>query len=194
MPFGLTNAPTAGHDDRVFKPFFDRFVVVFIDDILIYSRSDEEHWNHLRQVLQFDAKLKKCDFWLQEVTFLGHSISEVGVDVDIKKVESVVDWPQLTNVTEICSFLGFVGYYRRFVEGFSKIAAPINCLTRKGEKFIWTPECQLSFDELKRRLIEASILTLPTSGGKFVVYCDASRVGLGYVLMQQDKVIAYTSR
>ena len=132
MPFGLTNAPTAFMDlmNRVFASYLDRFVVVFIDDILIYSKSSLEHEEYLRMVLQtlrekkLYAKLQKCEFWMNSVTFLGHVISKEGISVDPKKVEAVVDWSRPTNVSEICSFLGLAGYYRRFVEGFSSIAMP----------------------------------------------------------------------
>uniref|UniRef100_A0A2N9IFH6 CCHC-type domain-containing protein n=1 Tax=Fagus sylvatica TaxID=28930 RepID=A0A2N9IFH6_FAGSY len=137
MPFGLTNAPVAFMDlmNRVFKPFLDQFVVVFIDDILIYSKSKEDHERHLRLVLQvlkekkLYAKLKKCEFWLDSVAFLGHVISKDGISVDPKKVEAVVEWNRPNNVTEIRSFLGLAGYYRRFVEGFSHLAMPLTRLT-----------------------------------------------------------------
>jgi hypothetical protein len=137
MPFGLTNAPVAFMDlmNRVFKPFLDKFVVVFIDDILIYSKSKEDHERHLRLVLQvlkenkLYAKLKKCEFWLDSVAFLGHVISKDGISVDPKKVEAVVEWNRPNNVTEIHSFLGLAGYYRRFVEGFSHLAMPLTRLT-----------------------------------------------------------------
>jgi len=129
MPFGLTNAPTAFIDlmNRVFRPFLDKFIVVFIDDILIYSRNNEEHAQHLRLVLKtlrehkLYAKLKKCEFWLEQVVFLGHVVSKEGIKVDPQKIKAIVDWPRPTNVTEIRSFLGLAGYYRRFIKDFSKI-------------------------------------------------------------------------
>ena len=127
MPFGLTNAPAAFMDlmHRVFQPNLDRFVVVFVDDILIYSKSEEEHKDHLRIVLQalrdhqLYAKFSKCEFWLTEVRFLGHVVSASGVSVDPKKVEEVMSWERLNSVFEIRNFLGLVGYYRRFIENFS---------------------------------------------------------------------------
>ena len=133
MPFGLTNAPTAFMDlmNRVFHEYLDQFVIVFIDDILIYSKSQEEHEEHLRIVLQIlrerklYAKLKKSEFWLNQVVFLGHVISKDGIIVDPNKIEAVVNWDRPTTVSEVRSFLGLVGYYRRFVEGFSCIAAPL---------------------------------------------------------------------
>ena len=202
MPFGLTNAPAAFMDlmNRVFQPYLDRFVIVFIDDILVYSGSSEEHSEHLRIVLQtlrerqLFAKLSKCQFWLDRVAFLGHVISAEGVSVDPQKIEAVVNWKPLKNVSEVRSFLGLAGYYRKFVEGFSKIAAPLTKLTRKDVKYDWVDACQKSFDELKGRLTSAPVLVLPNGRDGFVVYSDASRQGLGCVLMQNDRVIAYASR
>ena len=202
MPFGLTNAPAAFMDlmNRVFQPYLDRFVIVFIDDILVYSGSSEEHSEHLRIVLQtlrerqLYAKLSKCQFWLDRVAFLGHVISAEGVSVDPQKIEAVVNWKPPKNVSEVRSFLGLAGYYRKFVEGFSKIVAPLTKLTRKDVKYDWVDACQKSFDELKGRLTSAPVLALPNGRDGFVVYSDASRQGLGCVLMQNDRVIAYASR
>ncbi|KAL0432723.1 UNVERIFIED_CONTAM: Retrovirus-related Pol polyprotein from transposon.6 [Sesamum latifolium] len=202
MPFGITNAPAAFMDlmNRVFKPYLDRFVVVFIDDILVYSASDKMHEEHLRVVLQtlrekqLYAKFSKCEFWLESVAFLGHVITKEGISVDPRKVEAIVDWPKPTNVTEIRSFLGLAGYYRKFVEGFSKIALPLNRLTQKRIKFEWDQACDDSFKELKQRLASVPVLTLPTEAGGFTIFSDASKNGLGCVLMQRDKVIAYASR
>ena len=202
MSFGLRNAPAAFMDlmNRIFRPYLDQFVIVFIDDILIYSGSGEEHAEHLRIILQtllkhrLYAKLNKCQFWLDSVTFLGHIVSAEGVLVDPQKVEAILNWKPPTSVIEIRSFLGLAGYYSKFVEGFSKIAAPLTRLTRKEEPFLWSEACQQSFDELKRRLTSAPVLTLPSGQDGFAVYCDASRQGLGCVLMQNDKVIAYASR
>nr|KYP65926.1 Retrovirus-related Pol polyprotein from transposon 17.6 [Cajanus cajan] len=133
MPFGVTNAPTAFMDymNRIFRPFLDKFVVVFIDDILIYSRTPEEHGEHLKLVLeilkakQLCAKLSKCEFWLEEVKFLGHVISTEGIIVDPTKVESVLQWERLRTVIDIRILVGLAGYYRRFIKGFSKIVAPL---------------------------------------------------------------------
>ncbi|KAK9029043.1 hypothetical protein V6N11_026169 [Hibiscus sabdariffa] len=202
MPFGLTNAPAAFMDmmNRVFRPYLDQFVVVFIDDILIYSRSKAEHVEHLRIVLQtlrdhrLYAKLSKCEFWLKKVTFLGHVVSAEGIQVDPSKIEAIVSWKQLKNVSEIRSFLGLAGYYRRFVEGFSIIAAPLTKLLRKDVPFVWTEAQQTSFEKLKGALTQAPVLVQPESGKDFVVYSDASHSGLGCVLMQEGRVIAYASR
>ncbi|KAJ8761702.1 hypothetical protein K2173_004478 [Erythroxylum novogranatense] len=202
MPFGLTNAPAAFMDlmNRVFKPFLDQFIIVFIDDILVYSKSDEQHEEHLRITLEtlrrneLYAKFDKCKFLMREVSFLGHVISEQGVHVDHKKIEAVVNWEAPKNVTEVRSCLGLAGYYRRFVEGFSMIAAPMTKLLRKNQKFLWSDECQKSFEELKHRLTSAPILVLPSRDEGYTVYNDASRKGLGCVLMQGDRVITYASR
>ncbi|KAL0560548.1 hypothetical protein IC582_000953 [Cucumis melo] len=202
MSFGLTNAPAVFMDlmNRVFKEFLDSFVIVFIDDILIYSKTEAEHEEHLHQVLetlranQLYAKFSKCEFWLKKVTFLGHVVSSEGVSVDPAKIEAVTNWPRPSTVSEIRSFLGLAGYYRRFVEDFSRIASPLTQLTRKGTPFVWSPACERSFQELKQKLVTAPVLTVPDGSGNFVIYSDASKKGLGCVLMQQGKVVAYASR
>ena len=143
MPFELTNALAAFMDlmHRVFQPYLDQFVVVFVDDILIYSMSEEEHEDHLRIVLcalrnhRLYAKFSKCEFWLIEVRFLGHVVSTSGVLVDPEKVEVVMSWERPKSVFEIRSFLGLAGYYRRFIEDFSRLAAPMTKLTLKEVKF-----------------------------------------------------------
>ncbi|WJZ99665.1 hypothetical protein VitviT2T_018087 [Vitis vinifera] len=143
MSFGLTNAPIAFMDlmNRVFKPYLDQFVVVFIDDILVYSKSMEEHEHHLSIVLQtlkdkqLYVKLNKCEFWLDNVSFLRHVVTKDGISADPGKVDAMSNWRRPNTVTEIRSFLGLVGYYKRFIEGFSKIALPLTRLTQKGVKF-----------------------------------------------------------
>nr|CAI44662.1 OSJNBa0061C06.18 [Oryza sativa Japonica Group] len=202
MSFGLTNAPAFFMNlmNKVFMEYLDKFVVVFIDDILIYSRTKEEHVEHLRLALeklrehQLYAKFSKCEFWLSEVKFLGHVISAGGVAIDPSNVESVTNWKQPKTVSEIRSFLGLAGYYRRFIENFSKIAKPMTRLLQKDVKYKWSEECEQSFQELKNRLISAPILILPDPKKGFQVYCDASKLGLGCVLMQDGKVVAYASR
>nr|AAX96226.1 retrotransposon protein, putative, Ty3-gypsy sub-class [Oryza sativa Japonica Group]ABA92682.1 retrotransposon protein, putative, Ty3-gypsy subclass [Oryza sativa Japonica Group] len=202
MSFGLTNAPAFFMNlmNKVFMEFLDKFVVVFIDDILIYSKSEEEHEQHLRLVLeklkehQLYAKFSKCDFWLSEVKFLGHVITAQGVAVDPSNVESVTKWTPPKTVSQIRSFLGLAGYYRRFIENFSRIAQPMTQLLKKDEKFKWTAECDKSFEELKKKLVSAPVLILPDQMKDFQVYCDASRLGLGCVLMQEGRVVAYASR
>ncbi|CAH9114854.1 unnamed protein product [Cuscuta epithymum] len=202
MPFGLTNAPAVFMDlmNRVFRPYLDTFVVVFIDDILVYSKTPEDHEKHLRLTLQtlrenqLYAKLSKCDFWQDRVAFLGHIITQEGVSVDPSKIEAVVEWRAPTSVTEVRSFLGLAGYYRRFVKDFSKIARPLTNLTKKTTKFQWNEDCEAAFQELKKRLTTAPVLTLPSGTEGFDIYSDASKKGLGCVLMQNRKVVAYASR
>nr|GFA70755.1 reverse transcriptase [Tanacetum cinerariifolium] len=202
MPFGLTNAPAVFMDlmNRIFHEFLDKFVIVFIDDILVFSKSKEEHEDHLRTVLQtlrqekLYAKFSKCEFWLSSVAFLGHIFSAEGITMDPAKVEAITKWPRPTSVTEVRSFLGLAGYYRRFVKGFSRLALPLTKLMRKGEKFVWNEEREKSFEELKQRLVSAPVLTLPSGSGGFPIYRDAFKNGLGCVLMQHGKVIAYASR
>nr|CAE02081.2 OSJNBa0074B10.9 [Oryza sativa Japonica Group] len=202
MSFGLTNAPAFFMNlmNKVFMEYLDKFVVVFIDDILIYSKTKEEHEEHLRLALeklrehQLYAKFSKCEFWLSEVKFLGHVISSRGVAVDPSNVKSVLSWKQPKTVSEIRSFLGLAGYYRRFIENFSKIARPMTRLLQKEVKYKWSESCEQSFQELKKRLVTVPVLILPDSRKGFQVYCDASRLGLGCVLMQEGKVVAYASR
>ncbi|KAH9722450.1 Endonuclease [Citrus sinensis] len=202
MPFGLTNAPAAFMDlmNRIFQPYLDQFVIVFIDDILIYSKSKKEHELHLRIVLEtlrkkkLYEKFKKCEFWLDRVMFLGHIVTKDGISADPAKVEVIVNWERPASVTKVRSFLGLAGYYRRFVKGFSSIAAPLTNLTKKNVKFNWDEACEKSFQELKSHLVTAPVLTFPSEGGGFVIYSDASRKGLGCVLIQHGKVIAYASR
>ncbi|XP_038887182.1 uncharacterized mitochondrial protein AtMg00860-like [Benincasa hispida] len=168
---------------------FHQCVIVFIDDILVYSIDRKAHEEHLRIVLQtlcdkqLYAKFSKCEFWLKQVVFLGHVVSADGVSVDPQKVEAVVNWERPASATEVHSFLGLAGYYRRFVEDFSRLALPLTALTRKNAKFEWLDKCKQSFQELKKRLVTAPILTLPVTGKEYVIYCDALRQGLGCVLM-----------
>ncbi|WMV46412.1 hypothetical protein MTR67_039797 [Solanum verrucosum] len=202
MSFGLTNAPAASMDltNRVFRNYLDLFVIVFIDDILIFSKSEDDHMNHLRIVLQvlkdhqLYAKFSKCEFWLRSVSFLCHIVSSEGIEVDPKKTDAVKSWPRPLSPSDIQSFLGLAGYYWRFVEGFSSIASPLTALTQKKSKLEWSESCERSFQLLKDKLTSALVLTLPEGTEGFVVYCDASRVGLGCVFMQHGKVIAYASR
>jgi hypothetical protein len=202
MPFRLTNASTYFMYlmNSVFMPELDKFVVVFIDDILVYSRNEHEHTMHLHTVLQrlhdhrLYAKLSKCDFWLREIKFLGHTISQDGISVDPKKVQEVMDWKPPTTVRQIQSFLGLAGYYRRFIPDFSRIAKPMTELLKKGVKFEWSQKCEDAFHALRQHLTTAPVLAQPDNTKSFDVYCDASGSGLGCVLMQDNRVIAYASR
>src|SRR6187551_1985898 len=202
VSFGLTNAPAYFMNmmNKVFMEELDKFVVVFIDDILIYSETAKEHEEHLRIVLEklrqhkLFGKFSKCEFWLEKVAFLGHVLTAEGVAVDPEKIEAVSEWQQPKSVTEIRSFLGLAGYYRRFIENFSKIAKPMTELLKNNVPFKWTDKCEESFQELRHKLTTTPMLTLPDIRKDFVVYCDASRQGLGCVLMQEGKVVAYASR
>ncbi|CAH1436072.1 unnamed protein product [Lactuca virosa] len=202
MPFGLTNAPAAFMDlmNRVYRPMLDHSVIVFIDDILVYSRSREQYEEHLREILgvlrseRLYAKFSKCDFWLREVQFLGHLVNQNRILVDPAKIEVVMSWEVPRSPSEIRSFLGLAGYYRRFMKDFSRIVVPLTRLTRKGVAFSWGPEQQASFEALRQRLCEARVLALPEGMEDVVVYYDASISGLGTMLMQRGHVIAYASR
>ncbi|GJV53626.1 hypothetical protein Tco_1449367 [Tanacetum coccineum] len=202
MPFGLTNAPAVFMDlmNRVCRPYLDKFVIVFIDDILIYSKTKQEHDAHLILILELlkkeelYAKFSKCDFWLSKVQFLGHVIDSEGIHVDPAKIESIKDWESPKTPTEIRQFLGLAGYYRRFIEGFSKIAKPMTKLAQKSVKFNWGEKEETAIQILEQKLCSAPILALPEGSENFVVYCDASHKGLGTMLMQKEKVIAYASR
>ena len=140
------------------------------------------------------AKFNKYEFWLSEVNFLGHIVTAEGIRVDPAKIEAVQNWKSPTTPNEIRSFLGLAGYYRRFIEGLSKIARPMTQQLQKNVKFSWTPECEQSFQLLKKKLTAAPVLAVHEAGTNYVVYTDASKNGLGCVLMQNGKVIAYASR
>nr|GFC14524.1 putative reverse transcriptase domain-containing protein [Tanacetum cinerariifolium] len=169
MPFGLTNAPAVFMDpmNQVCKPYLDKFMIVFIDDILIYSKDEKEHKDHLKEILELlkkeelYAKFSKCEFWIPKVQFLGHVIDSQGIHVDPAKIESVKDWAS-TN------------HQRRFIEGFSKIAKPMTKLTQKKVKFEWSDKQEAAFQLLKQELCSAPILALPEGSEDFIVYCDAS--------------------
>ena len=169
--------------------------MVFMDDILIYSQSEEEHEDHLRVVLQLlrshqlYAKFNKCEFWLTEVRFFGNVVSALGVSMDPEKVEAVMSWERLKSVFEIRSFLGLARYYMWFIEEFFRLATPMTRLTRKEVKFEWNDRCE-KVQELKRMLTSAPILIVPERGQRYTVYCDASKAGLGCVLMQFGRVVA----
>jgi hypothetical protein len=199
MSFGLTNAPAHFMYlmNSVFMLELDKFVMVFIDGILIYSKSEEEHAQHLRVILQrlrdhqLYAKFSKCAFWLKEVPFLRHVIFAEGITVDPIKVQEVLDWKSLKSVTQICSFLRLAGYYHRFIPNFSKIVKPMTQLLEKEAKFKWSPQCEETFLTLKKLLTTAPVLAQPDIKKSFDVYCDASGTGIGGVLMQDGHAIAY---
>ncbi|GJT67401.1 putative reverse transcriptase domain-containing protein [Tanacetum coccineum] len=171
-----------------------------LHDILIYSKNKQEHEEHLKIILELlkkeelYAKFSKCEFWIPKVQFLGHVIDSEGIHVDPAKIESIKDWASPKSPTEIRQFLGLAGYYRRFIEGFSKIAKPMTKLTQKKVKFEWGDKQEAAFQLLKQKLCSAPILALPEGSEDFIAYCDASKKGLGAVLMQREKVISYASR
>jgi hypothetical protein len=201
MSFGLTNAPA--HFtlmNSVFMPELDKFVMVFIDDILIYSKNEEEHARHLWIILtrlrehQLYAKFSKCAFWLEEIQFLGHVLSAKGIAVDPSKVKDILEWKPPTIVHQVRSFLGLAGYYRRFIPDFSKLVKPITSLLKNDTKFNWSSKCNEAFEQLKVLLTTAPALAQPDIEKPFDVYCDTSSSGLDCVLMQEGRVIAYASR
>jgi hypothetical protein len=202
MTFGLTNAPAhfTYLMNSVFMPELDKFVVVFIDDILIYSKNEEEHAKHLRIVLtrlwepQLYAKFSKCAFWLEEIQFLGHVLSANGIAVDPSKVKDILEWKPPTIVHQVQNFLRLAGYYHRFIPDFSKIVKPITSLLKNDTKFNWSLRCNEAFEQLKVLLTTAPVLAQPDIEKPFDVYYDASGSGLGCVLMQEGRVIAYASR
>nr|GEX84970.1 putative reverse transcriptase domain-containing protein [Tanacetum cinerariifolium] len=195
MPFGLTNALAVFMDlmNRVCKPNLDKFVIVFIDDILIYLKTKEDHENHLRLMLdllrkeKLYAKFSKCELWLQEVHFLRHVVNQDGIHVNPSNIEAVKSWKTPMTPFEIRSFLGLAGYYRGFIENFSKFSKPLTLLTQKTQKYEWGKKQEEAFQTLKDNLCNAPILSLPDGVKDFMVYCDASNQGLGCVLMQRDK-------
>ena len=206
LPFGLTNAPatfqTLMHD--IFQPLLDKCVLVYIDDILIYSETLEKHLDQLRQVFEIlrqhklYGKIEKCEFLKPEVEYLGHRISTEGIKADPKKLEAIKDWPAPTNVPQLRSFLGLAGYYRRFVPNYSAIAQPLTDLLHKDKSYTWSPECEQALQELKRLLTEAPVLRSPDPDLKFTITTDASGYAIGAVLSQDDgrgpRPITYMSR
>nr|GFA14545.1 putative reverse transcriptase domain-containing protein [Tanacetum cinerariifolium] len=202
MPFGLTNAPTVFMDlmNWVCKPCLDKFVIVFIDDILIYSKDEKEHEEHLKAILELlnkeelCAKFSKYEFWIPKVQFLGHVIDSQGIHVDPAKIESVKNWASPKSPTKTRQFLGLMGYYRRFIGGFSKVAKPVTKLTQKKVEFEWGDKQEAAFQLLKQKLCSAPILALPEGSEDFIIYYDASNKGLDVLLMQREKVISYASR
>nr|CAD1823400.1 unnamed protein product [Ananas comosus var. bracteatus] len=200
MPFGLSNAPSTfmRFMNQVLRPFIGKFVVVYFDDILIYSTSPETHIDHLRQVLQtlrdnsLYLNLKKCTFLTDSLTFLGYVVSTEGIKVDPVKIEAIQNWPTPKTITEIRSFHGLASFYRRFIRNFSSLIAPItDCL--KGGKFTWTSEAEKSFQLVKDKLTKAPVLALPDFEKVFEIDCDASHIGIGGVLSQEKRSIAFFS-
>ncbi|XP_021999385.1 uncharacterized protein LOC110896229 [Helianthus annuus] len=200
MPFGLSNAPSTFMRlmNHIFKHLIGKFVVVYFDDILVFSRSSDQHLTHLRAVFtilreqKLYANSKKCQFFAEEVKFLGYLVSKDGIRMDPIKTESITSWPIPTPFHEVRSFHGLASFYRRFIKDFSTIVAPITeCL--KKSKFIWTDEAQKSFESLKKAVTKTPVLALPSFDQVFQVECDASGLGIGAVLSQGSRPIAFFS-
>jgi hypothetical protein len=207
MPFGLTNAPATFQRmmNRVFARVNGKFIVVYLDDLNVYSRNFNEHLKHLREVFErlrqagLRLKAKKCHFFKKELAFLGHIVGADGVKPDPDKISAVKDHPVPKNIRELRQFIGLASYYRKFVEGFASIAAPLNSLLRKSEAYKWLDQHQQAFETLKQRLISAPILVHPDFDQPFMIFTDASATGLGAILSQKDdegreRVVRYASR
>jgi hypothetical protein len=193
MPFGLTNAPRTFMRlmNVVPRPFIGLFVVVYFDDILIYNKSMEDHLKHLSAVFdalraaRLFANMDKCIFCTQRVSFLGYVVTPQGIEVDSSKIAAIQEWPTLTTVTQIRSFLGLAGFYRRFVRDFSSIAVPLHELTKRDVQFAWSDSQEVAFRTLKDKLTHAPLLQLPDFNIVFELECDASGIGLGAILLQE---------
>lgn len=205
-PFGLTGTPGCFQTlmNNIFRPHLDEFVMVYLDDILIYSKTRKEHLKHLRIVLdtlrkeKLYGKLSKCHFMTQEVEYLGHIITPAGIKVDKRKIEAVAKWPIPTTVRDVQSFIGLCNYYRKFIKDFAKIATPLTELTKEKNDFVWNKAEQEAFDQLKKKLVSAPLLRCANPSLPYEVTTDASATGLGAVLMQEDengkRPIAYASK
>ncbi|CAA0843123.1 Uncharacterized mitochondrial protein AtMg00860, partial [Striga hermonthica] len=198
MPFGLCNAPSTFQFamNSIFKEYLHKFVLVFFDDILIYSKSWGEHLGHLRVVLEileansFHIKPSKCSFGQMMVEYLGHFISHEGVKVDPRKIEAMVDWPKPTSHTQLRGFLGLTGYYRKFVKDYGTIAKPLTEMTKKGG-FTWTEASEEAFGKLKEAMTTTPVLAMPRFDVLFEVHTDASDIGIGAVLVTEGRPLAY---
>ena len=206
LPFGLTNAPAIFMMlmNNVFHEYLDKFVIIYLDDILIYSKSKEEHLQYLRQVLmilrqhKLYAKMKKCEIMQMRVEYLGHFISQDSISVDNRKIDVIRQWPTPTNTSDVRSFLGIASYYRKFVKYFTTIAMPLTDLLHKDNVFRWQNAEQEVFEQLKISLTTAPVLALPDPSKPFLVTTDASDYAIGAILSQDqgkgEQPIAYESR
>lgn len=215
LPFGLTNAPATIQAvmNELFRPprylpdgrlnpnaDLHEFVLVFMDDILIFSKTQEEHILHLKRVFEIlrNEKLKikksKCRFGKTELPYLGHIVGQCGVKPDPEKIRSVTEWPMPTELRHIQQFLGLTNYFRKFIKGYATTAAPLNKLTRKNVEWNWTDECDKAFNNLKIALTTTPVLTIPDPKELFELVCDASGVGIGAALLQHGRPVAFHSR
>lgn len=202
MPFGLTNAPATFQClmNSIFAPYLRKFVLVFMDDILIYSKSLEDHLQHLELILQLlqkhqlCAKLSKCSFATTKLDYLGHIISAEGVATDPEKTRVMADWPIPSNLTELRGFLGLTGYYRKFVKNYGIMAKPLTVLLQKGVKFEWSPQAHQAFCDLKKAMCSTPVLTLPDFSKSFTIETDACATGVGAVLSQDGHPVAFYSK
>ena len=201
MPFGLTNAPATFQAlmNEIFRSYLRKFVLVFFDDILVYSATLEDHLVHLETVFilmrcnALFAKLSKCYFDMEKVEYLGYFISKKGVETDPKKIEVISKWPEPQTQKDVRSFLGLTGYYRRFIKGYVVIGRALTDFLKK-DGFVWTPEASLSFHRLKTALMTAPILALPDFNHQFEIETDASSFDIGVVLQQKGHPIAFISK
>jgi hypothetical protein len=201
MPFGLTNAPATFQNlmNNIFKPHLREFILVFFDDILVYSKTYEDHIEHLTLVLQIlkqhslYAKLAKCTFAISQIEYLGHVISGAGVATKLENIKAIIEWPVPKIITKLRGFLGLTGYYRRFVKDYGKICRPLHDLLKKSA-FHWSKEHTVAVEQLKTTMTTCPVLALPDFSKPFVLEADACGTGLGAVLMQAGRQLAFYSK
>ena len=202
LPFGLANAPAVFQQamHHIFHKQVGKSVLVYLDDILVFSKNEAEHLQHLREVLgilrqqKLYCRLHKCQFNQTEISYLGHIVSEEGIRPNPEGIEKVKNWPTPQCVKHVQQFLGLANYFRKFIQGYSKLATPLTDLTKKEVKWNWTSKCQDTFDHIKECLTIAPLLKMPDPGKPFKVIADASQTAVGAVLMQDHHPVCYASR